>query len=438
MSRPSRFDALTRRTALTRRVAAAALSLALPALSLSSCAVDDGVGVAEEDLTNVANTAVKNQSIGNCWVYASVGWVESLVLSHTNNTLNLSESYISYWHWYEEIAGGTGGTQIAALDNGQINAGGFWGVAGELMLRYGLMDEGAFIPEEAEAARSSRQASALAAINASLKSGALSTAAARKDRALVRAEMDKAWQLTPEVVGKLDTVFGKSVSMNLYKSKKLPAGMRHPRELPVGYVLEAGKQRTVWLDEAIGKPVSSYNFINRTGPYAWREQSYPSSASARRSFQIEAQKALHNKLPVIMFWFVDFNAMGSDKAFKAPPGTPGRQGGHMTVLEDYEVKLADGTTLKAGVDVTDAKLLQAALDPKAAIQFFRIKNSWGSGLAPQGAADDYQGFHDLFMAYLNGPLKECTGKEPNKCATTKDSAGLRSLILPPSSFRTGK
>lgn len=110
----------------------------------------------------------------------------------------------------------------------------------------------------------------------------------------------------------------------------------------------------------------------------------------------------------------------------------------MTVLEDYQVKLADGTVLKAGVDVTDAKALKAALDPKAVIEFFRIKNSWGSGLAPQGAADDYQGFHDLFLAYLNGPLQECTGKEPNKCATTKSTAGLRSMILPPAAFRTGK
>ena len=110
----------------------------------------------------------------------------------------------------------------------------------------------------------------------------------------------------------------------------------------------------------------------------------------------------------------------------------------MTVLEDYEVKLADGTVLKAGVDVTDPKLLQAALDPKAEIQFFRIKNSWGSGLAPQGAAADYQGFHDLYMAYLNGPLKECTGQAPNKCATTKSTAGMRSVILPPVGYLTGK
>lgn len=418
---------------------AAAVAIAVPTGPMLGCATDDVTGMAEDDLTNVANTAVKRQSIGNCWIYASIGWVESLVLSNTGNALNLSESYLSYWHWTEQIAGGNGGGQIAYLEAGQIGAGGFWGVAGELMLRYGLMDEGAFIPEESEAARSDRQAAALAAINTSLKTGALATATARKNRTLVRAEMDKAWQLKPEVIAKLDQVFGKAISSNLYKSKPLPAGMRHPRELPVGWVLQSGKQRTVWLDEAIGKAASTYDFNRRTGTYAWNEQYYPSSATARRTFQIGAQRALHLKLPVIMTWFVDFAAMGSDKAFKAPAPSPGRQGGHMTVLEDYEIDNVPGFgTLKAGVDVTDAKALQAALDPKATIKFFRIKNSWGTDLAPQGAADDYKGFHDLFLAYLNGPNKECTGKAPNLCSTTRDTAGLRAFVLPPAAFRTGK
>jgi hypothetical protein len=429
-----------RRLRLPRWALAATLAASLPT---AGCVVDDGTALSEDDLTNVANTAVKRQSIGNCWVYASIGWVESLVLSNTGNTLNLSESYVSYWHWYEQIAGGTGGTgggQIAYLENGQIGTGGFFGVAGELMLRYGLMDEGAFIPEEAEAARSDRQAAALTAINNSLKTGALSTTTARKDRALVRAEMDKAWQLKPEVVAKLDQVFGKSVSNNLYKSKTLPAGMRHPRELPVGWVQQSSKKRTVWLDEAIGKPLSSYDFTQRTGTYAWNERYYPSSATARRTFQITAQKALHLKLPVIMTWFVDFAAMGSDKTFKAPPTTPGRQGGHMTVVEDYEIDNVPGYgTLKAGVEVTDPKALEAALDPKATIKFIRIKNSWGSDLAPQDAAEDFKGFHDLFLPYLNGPLKECTGKDPTKaCATSRNTSGLLAFVLPPAAFRTGK
>ena len=95
--------------------------------------------------------------------------------------------------------------------------------------------------------------------------------------------------------------------------------------------------------------------------------------------------------------------------------------------------------LKAGVEVTDPKALAAALDPKATIKFIRIKNSWGSDLAPQGAADDYKGFHDLFLPYLNGPIKECTGKDTaNPCSTSRETAGLRAFVLPPPAFRTGK
>ncbi|MSQ84312.1 MAG: hypothetical protein EXR77_15745 [Myxococcales bacterium] len=65
-------------------------------------------------------------------------------------------------------------------------------------------------------------------------------------------------------------------------------------------MLESGKQGPVLLEEAIGKPASSFDFNRRTGKYAWTEQFYPSTASARRTFQITTQKALHLKLPVIM------------------------------------------------------------------------------------------------------------------------------------------
>src|SRR5690606_16167114 len=166
---------------------------------LAGCG-DDGTGESTDDVTDVMNSSVKNQSIGNCWVYATIGWAESLHLTQTGHELNLSESWVSYWHWYEQIAGGPAGdTSVASLDKGQISTGGWWGVGVEIMRRYGVLSEGAFIPEEAEAARSSRQSSALSAINASLKSGVLSDPAKRRDRAVVRAELDKAWGLKPEV-----------------------------------------------------------------------------------------------------------------------------------------------------------------------------------------------------------------------------------------------
>ena len=186
----------------------APLGLALTAMAAPGCEGESAESNAD-DITDVKNSSVKNQAIGNCWVYASVGWAESLHLTQTGKQLNISESWISYWHWLEQLTGGPAGEgAVASLDaKGQLTTGAWFGVAAEIMRRYGVIDEGAFIPEEAEAARSSRQSSALSAINTSLKSGVLSDPAKRKDRKVVRAEMDKAWGLKPEVIKLIDDTF---------------------------------------------------------------------------------------------------------------------------------------------------------------------------------------------------------------------------------------
>jgi aminopeptidase C len=74
--------------------------LFLAALALAPVLVscDDGVDTTTDDVTDIKNSAVKNQSIGNCWVYATIGWAESLHLTQTGKELNLSESYVTYWH----------------------------------------------------------------------------------------------------------------------------------------------------------------------------------------------------------------------------------------------------------------------------------------------------------------------------------------------------
>ena len=53
----------------------------------------------------LAGAPVKEQTIGNCWLYASVAWAESLHQIATDETRDLSESYLTYWHWYEQISG---------------------------------------------------------------------------------------------------------------------------------------------------------------------------------------------------------------------------------------------------------------------------------------------------------------------------------------------
>ena len=413
------------------RFLAAASTLAL-ASQVVGCAADDS-GSQSDDVTDIANSKVKNQSIGNCWVYATVGWAESLRLGYSGEELNLSESYITYFHWFEEITGGISGfPAVASLSGDELSTGGFWGVAAELMRRYGVMDEGRFIPEEAEAARSARQSAALSAINTSLKSGVLSDKAKRRDAAVVRAELDKAWQLNADVVATLNATFGETMTKNLEKGATIPAdsGIHRPKDIEIAMTASG----PLTLADAIGKPSSSYNVRSRTGTYAWNEESYPTSSTSRRESLKKVQRAMHGGLPVIMTWFVDFNAMVSN-TFKEAPATPGRQGGHMTVLEDYEIENVPGYgTLKAGTTVTDPKILDAALATEASILFFRIKNSWGTSLAPPDAGDDFKGYNDLYMKYLNGPITRCTAKDGDACATKTKETPLWAFVLPPAKF----
>jgi hypothetical protein len=255
-----------------------------------------------------------------------------------------------------------------------------------------------------------RQKTALGIINQSLSSGALATSAARKDRALVRSELDRAWKLDADVVAELDAVFGASVSKTIDKayanggvpsdvvlrSKDFAARLKSPKN-------DAWKVGTLF--EAIGQKTSSWSA--RTGTFAWKEVSYPWSDSSRRDFQKRIQRALHDAQPVVVSWFVDFNALNDEGAFAEPPAVPGHQGGHMTVLEDYAVDDVPGVgSLEAGELVTDAEVLDAALSSEATIRLLRVKNSWGTWRPDRDFV--VPGYHDLYMKYLNGPVQKCS------------------------------
>jgi hypothetical protein len=302
-------------------------------------------------------------------------------------------------------------------------AGGGWEVARALISRYGVIEEAKFIPGESEAEMSNRQKSALAAMNASLKTGALKTAAARHNRALVRAELDKAWQLDARIIGQLDKVFGKAVSQNLttksgssYKASVTGTDIKRASSIKVKYSLGPTKAPvTKTLADAIVQ---------------WKEASYWSSSygSGRRTFEKRIQRALHRNQPVIMSWFVDFTALDSQGRFMAPPARPGHQGGHMTVLHDYEIENVPGYgTLKAGVNETRPAALEAALSDQAKIVFIRTKNSWGS--LREDRAFSMPGYHDLYAKYLYGPVKRC----PDEGVTTNcvDYTPLQDVVLPP-------
>ncbi len=406
------------------------------ALSLATAGCGDGVGQDSSNVTDIQHSDVKSQSIGNCWIYASIGWAESLHLRYTSQELNLSESYITYWHWFEQIRGGAPGHKVIATasKDDELTTGGWWGVAGEIMLRYGLLAEGDFIETEAEKIRSARQSAAKSAINASLKDGVLSDPEARRDAKVVRAELNKAWELSEAVVAMLDAAFGEAVDKTLYDSE-VPEGSKlfKPHNLGVGHLEKEAGRQIITLADAIG--TAGYSFTSRKGTYAWKSRYYPSSASSRRSFQIDVQEAMHASQPVIMSWLVDFNAM-SGNHFKAPPETPGRQGGHLIVLEDYQINdVPNHGTLKAGQTILDEAVLDAALSPDANIEFFRIKNSWGASLAPDNI-EELSGYHDLYMAYLDGPIDKCNEVGDDKCGRKTKETPWRKAILPSDEFTT--
>jgi hypothetical protein len=419
---------------LTRKIGSnvfsriALLGLLSAAPLVNGCASDstdpsvevDEEGYSSDDIVKLDNTLVKRQSIGNCWLYATASWVESLHKAQSGKDINTSESYWTYWHWFEQIAN--------SGYRDEISTGGSIGTATGLIIRYGYMLEGEFLPAEAEAEMSGRQKSALDAINLSLKSGALKDRAVRTDRAKVRAELDKAFGLSPQRVAALDAVFGKGVTRTLdkaFRTRRPGNQVFRARDLEVKLPDPVTKAPTkTTLAEAIG----TGSEWSRTGKFAWKEVDFPYTPTDRRKFIQKVQRSLHAGAPVVISWKVDFNALTSDSRFskqKLEMMGPGRQGGHMTLITDYEATLKDGTKLKQGVVATPAQL-EAALKDDTKIDFLYVKNSWG-GFRPDrwqnGVGELGQpGYHALMMDYLEGPIKDCVEvngtSDPNNCRPT--------------------
>ena len=395
------------------------LALAVPAAS--GCATDEAAAIDEsgeyvEPVTDVNHTAVRNQSIGNCWSYAATGWAESLHRARTGNDINISESYITFWDWYGKI---TGGRVTTTAGRAEVPTGGWWDGAMTILKARGVVYEAEFIPEESEAARSTRQSDALRAINTALnEGGALATAASRRDPALVLQTLFTAWQLSPSVRAEITRVFGARGATTLPSSRTTADGFFRPvSSIPVrtsAYRSGRGQQVDGTLADVIGY-----------GRFAWRSASYASTATARATFQQRVMRALNDNQPVLISWLVDFNAMSSQGVFRLANLTaPGRQGGHLTVMEDYQVVIREPgrpeRTLRAGELASEAD--QALAARYGSIEFIRIKNSWGTARDPSGTGF-FGGSTDLYTDYLNGPI-----------AWTEDMSSrtpLSSVILPP-------
>jgi hypothetical protein len=396
------------------------------AVSVPACS---GIESDTGNITNVDQTDVERQSIGNCWLYATASWAESMHLTATGTKFDISQSYWTYWHWYGEIMNGF---------SDEIETGGSESVSFDIIRERGLIAEVDFIAEDTNSEMSSRQASALAKINQELKDGRLKASSSRTNGKLVRQVLDDAWGLKPEVKTMLNTAFG-TTGKRTYLTSATSKGTK---------IIKA-KDFAVQYNERVTNPAKPTvkKTTLKVAVDEWTTEFYPFNSSSRRNFQIGVQKALHDANPVIFTWSVDFNAMESKQGPKQGSfnldtlknsGAPGRQGGHMVVGHDYEAMTKEFGLLKAGVtldpnNAADKKKLDALLLPSTVVKFFRIKNSWGGFRDDRASAPGFPGYHDLYMEYLNGPITWCPDVEG-----TKNSSNCRgsenpwtNVILPP-------
>jgi len=277
--------------------------------------------------------------------YAAATWLESLALSYSQRTLNVSESYWTWWHFYNQL-----------VDNPNISSletGGSWNIARTIILQHGVVLEGDFIPGERNQEMSLRQKRAQERLDRELSTGSLSNPS----------------QSTPENVRKmLDLAFGTDMA-------RAEAQAYRPEDINLAQSPE-------------GQPLSLKDLLSSRSEYAWRELPFPRifgenaipgprTELARKAPWKRVMRALNDKQPVVVSLMIDFNGLDpSDGTFKGDQlmsAGSGEQGGHLTVLEDYTVTDVPGIGRIGRGDVS-ADLKEKA--PEGQIETLTVKNSW--------------------------------------------------------------
>lgn len=355
---------------------AVTLSAALLAM-LPACSFSDGHTYSRVDTVNLPQTDAKWQSIGNCWIYAVFSWAESIALRDSNgeNKLNLSESYITY-RYFE--------TQLNKSYVKELNTGGSWYLSRNLINSYGVMHEGDFIPSEADATFSKTQAAALSYLNGSLKNGLL-----KEDRSpeTVRAELDKAFgvkysEFSEKIVKAKDLVIGKNA---------------------MGMPMSLAQAMNSWTEIGF-----DYDYLNAPQDPSELPKVAETLSVSRKETLKRVKRALNDHQPVVMSWFVDFNALDSKGVFsgeRLQEYGSGRQGWHMIVIEDYVVEGIHPVTgekfeVGEGEATPEMKALAAEFGD---IKYFVIKNSWGGNERvdrPSYQRDGVGGYHRLDASYM--------------------------------------
>lgn len=332
-----------------------------------------------ESTVDMPNTNAKQQVVGNCWAYATIGWIEAYLVRAGHEEPDLSESYLLYRHFQSLLTEMTPNTPTSAH---RLNPSGTFATARWLISNFGIVAESHFLTSEGTLPD---EAAALATLDESLETGPLaglfSPSLSPTDRSdLIRTELDAAFrvnlsQAIPHIM--------QATSLTLTTS----AGDHSLRD-------------EIYRWEQVEFPLNLDDLPQR-------DAQLPRRAilnAAQISLLQRVFRALNRHDPVLLAWLVDTNALGADGSFSAASlqrnGGPGDQGLHLTVIEDYLVHGQDPQTNQPfstpeGETSSQLKDLAATYGILDAII---VKNSWGTGA--RWSRGGQRGFNLLAADYL--------------------------------------
>lgn len=345
----------------------------------------------DDEISGAPLTEIERASIGSVWLYAHASWTTALNAKAvpSGRPLTPSPAYLAYWHWFDQIATGAGA---------RIQTGGNWKLASSIALRFGVCPEADFAAEDPSLDAAARFDAARAILDASLATGILHDPAKRRDRRVVRAELDRAFRVPAATRAVLDQVFGEDVSRAFSATavRADPTGtpILRAEDVPVAYPERAGAVREQTLATAMA---------------SWR--SVYASATEPAAALTRVERAMEDGAPVLLTWFVDFGALEDrDRPLRGTfnLGTlrelgPRQQGGHTAVLEASSASLV------------------------------RVPNAWGAAHPERVSEPGMPAHHDVLVEYLVAPIKRCVTRDgvtdTSNCPTTQ--VPLESVVLPP-------
>jgi hypothetical protein len=346
--------------------------------AMAACASTSDSADSASDITNVTPPPPVQQSIGNCWVFATNAWIESMSARPVGGTaVDLSEAMVSYLYWLDQITTPPtpGGPELFTLQPT-----GSWGLAADLLSRFGWMTEADFLSTTNPGPFADRHAKAFAAIQHEIDHGKLQTPESRADRQLVGEMLAKAWDLEPAVITDLVHAFGPKYDRTFLNDQATIAGTKIHKlsEITIGY----SKHTAVTAQDVVGQLAPGEVAFDgvRVGPFAYSDVKPPGSEDKVRGYMRRVQQSLLQDLPVVMSETQDDVDLDAHGVYRKPAsGVLSDQWyGHAVTVFDLSVQTADYGILPAGVVETRPAALAESLEDASTILTFRARNSyWG-------------------------------------------------------------